>query len=203
MQTIIEVLSGVTLIVGLITALIIKVLKSTKEIENAIPFKIKKQTGIDMEINQLLEELKEYCHADRVQIYDFHNGGHYANGRSALKTSCTYEVVRVGVKPKQMLLQAIPLSCITRFISQLLADDHIEVTSLEDIRYTMPGTYNLKKDMEIAGFYDVVLNNRYGEPIGFLAIQYTKTKYSVGDDKNFILKTKFLLEDKLDNMLIR
>ena len=50
-----------------ITALIVAIIKSKKEIENTLPKKI------DIEITNRLEEIKEYLKADRVQIYDFHN----------------------------------------------------------------------------------------------------------------------------------
>jgi hypothetical protein len=56
-----------------ITALIIAIIKSKKEIEETLPRKIQKQVTIDMEITNKMEKLKEYAKADRVQVYDFHN----------------------------------------------------------------------------------------------------------------------------------
>lgn len=37
----------------------------------------------------------------------------------------------------------------------------------------MPATYELKRRQNIASFYDVILNNKDNEPVGFLAIQYS------------------------------
>ena len=148
-----------------------------------------------------MESLKEYLNADRVQIYDFHNGGHYANGRSALKTSCTYEVVRTGISPKQNLLQSIPLSFLQKFISQLLNDDSMEIKQLDQIKEIMPSTYQLKKSQNINSFYDIVLNNKAGEPIGFLAVQFVKNGYSINEKgKKEILRLKFFIEEQLENM---
>ena len=73
--------------------------KTKKELVDSIPKRIKKQTDIDAEIVKRMEQVKEIVMADRVQIYDFHNGIHYANGRSALKVSCSYEVCRASCKP--------------------------------------------------------------------------------------------------------
>ena len=81
-------------------------IKSKKEIEETLPQKIKKQCNIDMCIINRLESIKDFLKSDRLQIYDFHNGIHYANGRSALKTSCSYEVVRAGIKGHQKELQS-------------------------------------------------------------------------------------------------
>ena len=149
-----------------------------------------------------MDGLKEYLNADRVQVYDFHNGGHYANGRSALKTSCSYEVIRNSIAPKQNQLQSIPLSCLSKFISQLLNDGYFEVKELDSIKEIMPSTYQLKKSQNINSFYDIVLNNKSNEPIGFLAVQFVKNKYSIDEHgKQEILRLKFFIEEQLEDMI--
>lgn len=189
--------------IGAILIAVIKVYKNTQKEIETIPKKIKKQALYDNLIIEKMESLKEYLNADRVQIYDFHNGGHYANGRSALKTSCSYEVVRNGIVPKQNQLQSIPLPCIAKFISQLLNDNFMEIKELEEIKEAMPSTYQLKKSQNINSFYDIVLNNKAGEPIGFLAIQFVKNKYSINEKgKEEILRLKFFIEEQLENMNI-
>ena len=87
-------------------------------------------------------------------------GVHYANGRSALKTTCTYEAIRNGIKSYQNELQAVPLSCIPKFIQTLLSEEKIECNNLEEIKNTMPATYNLKKHQNVKSFFDIVLNNK-------------------------------------------
>lgn len=132
-------------------------------------------------------------------------GGHYANGRSALKTSCSYEVVRTGVRGHQKELQSVPLSCIPRFVETLLSRKELVVKNLEDIKDLMPATYELKKDQNVASFFDVILNNKEGEPIGFLALQYCKIN-SVNftqEERNEILKLKFFIEENLEKMIMK
>lgn len=132
-------------------------------------------------------------------------GGHYANGRSALKTSCSFEVVRNGVKGHQKELQSIPLTCISRFVETLLNRKELVVNNLEDIKDLMPATYELKKDQEVASFFDIILNNKDGEPIGFLALQYCKIN-SVNfnrEERNEILKLKFFIEENLEKMVMK
>ena len=96
-------------------------------------------------------------------------GGHYANGRSALKTSCSYEVVRSGIRGHQKELQAVPLSCIPHFVEKLLNNNILRVNDLEELKDNMPATYELKKSQDIQSFYDVILNNKAGEPIRLLS----------------------------------
>ena len=172
MESITTVIISLTALITALCGLIVAIKKTKKELENALPQKIKKQCSIDSEIICRMESIKELLNADRVQIYDFHNGGHYANGRSALKVSCSYEVCRTGIKACQMYLQSIPLSCIPQFIKTLLNKNELKIDDLEDIKNDMPATYALKKDQNVASFFDVILNNKNNEPIGFLAIQY-------------------------------
>lgn len=198
-------LTGLALLItalGAVSVAIIKTYKTTRKELETIPHKIKRQTSIDILITDRLEEIKDILNADRVQIYDFHNGGHYANGRSALKTTCTYEVCRAGIKPVQSQLQAVPISCIAKFINELLNNSELEIINIEKIKDTMPATYQLKKDMEIMSFFDIVLNNKYGEPVGFLAIQYVENTYGVRTvgDKQEILRLKFFIEEQLEKM---
>ena len=81
-------------------------------------------------------------------------------------------------------------------------DGFLEVKNLEEIKDEMPSTYQLKKDMDINSFYDVILNNKNGEPIGFLAVQYVKNEYNIlsEKDKQEVLKLKFFIEEQLEKM---
>ena len=196
---------SLTAFITAIATLIATIIKAKKEIQNTLPQKIKNQSSVNIEITSRLEEIKEFLKADRVQIYDFHNGGHYANGRSALKTSCSFEVVRSGVKGNQKELQSVPHTCIKRLVETLLNQNKLKVNNLEDIKNTMPATYELKKDQEVASFFDIILNNKEGEPIGFLALQYCKIN-SVNfnqEEMNEILKLKFFIEENLEKMAIK
>lgn len=203
MENITTTIISLTAFITAIATLIVNIMKAKKEIENTLPKKIQKQCSINIEITNRLEKVKEYLIADRVQIYDFHNGGHYANGRSALKTSCSYEVVRVGVKGHQKELQAVPLTCIPKFVRTLLNNNELKVNDLEEIKSTMPATYQIKKEQDIQSFYDIILENKNKEPIGFLAIQYSKTNCVNfnQEEMNEILKLKFFIEENLEKMV--
>lgn len=161
--------------------------------------KVKKQTEMDCEIINEAEKLKEIIDADRVQVYEFHNGAHYANGRSALKTTCTYEVCRYGVKNCSNLLSGIPLSCIPGFIKSLLDNGEMYVKSLEDIKDKMPSTYSLKHGMNVTSFYDVIICNSDNEPVGFVAVQYCDGKVHAVN-KDAVKKFAWFVESKLSNM---
>lgn len=164
--------------------------------KDEVPKAVKKQSKLNCEILQEAEKVKELLDADRVQVYEFHNGAHYANGRSALKTTCTYETCRYGVQSCRDILSDVPLSVIPVFIKTLLDDEELYVKNLEDIKDTMIGTYNIKSSMDIKGFYDVVIHNEDREPIGFVAVQFCNRDAS-NIDKDVVKKFAWFVEMKL------
>ena len=163
--------------------------------DSSIPSRLKKQTSIDVEITKRIEQVKEELNADRVQVYEFHNGGHYADGRTAFKTTCTFETCRYGVLSSQLRLSNVPLNCIPNFINKLVQNGEIEVLKLKDIEDSMPSTYELKKSMQVDSFFDMVIRNKDGHPVGFVAIQFTKNTYNI--DKAIVQKLVWFLEEKL------
>ena len=74
MDTITAFIISLTALITALASLVVAFVKAKKEIENSIPKKIKNQINIDNEIIKRMESLKEYLNADRVQVYDFHNG---------------------------------------------------------------------------------------------------------------------------------
>ena len=191
-------------VIGSIVAIIVSISSAVKNFseahKNLIPKKVKSQSNINMNICNLLEEMKEVFKADRVQIYDFHNGGHYANGRSALKCSCTFESVRKSVTTYFDRLQGIHLQMIPHFIHELLNKDIIIVKDIEELKDSMPATYNFKKNQEVGSFYDITLKNTKDEPIGFIGIQYIE-KDAIHVDESELLKYKYLIEEYLEKMV--
>lgn len=203
MENITSMIISLTALLTAVAGLFVALNKAKKTIEETIPQKIKKQCNIDYLIINKMEEVKELLNADRVQVYDFHNGGHFANGRSALKVSCSYEVCRAGIKSYQMYLQSIPLNCIPQFIKKLLNENRMKINNLEEIKDLMPATYSLKKSQNVKSYFDIILNNEFNEPIGFLAIQYESINKVNFSEKeiNEILKLKFFIEENLEKMI--
>lgn len=66
-------------------------------------------------------------------------------------------------------MQAVPLTCIPKFVETLLNQNELKINDLEEIKNSMPATYELKKEQEIASFFDIILNNKEKEPIRFFS----------------------------------
>ena len=74
MDNITTIIISLTSMITALVALFVKVANAKDQIQDILPRKIKKQSDVDIEVIGRLEEVKEFLNADRVQIYDFHNG---------------------------------------------------------------------------------------------------------------------------------
>ena len=176
-----------------------KLEKWLKEERGGVSKSITKQSDIDCEIVHEAEKLKEIINADRIEVFEFHNGVHYANGRSALRMSCTYEVCRYGVEPYLSRLSGIPLTVVPNLIKNLLNKDKVAIEKLDDVADIMPSTFGLLNSMGVKSFYAFVIHNDKGEPVGFIAIQFCKdnvTDLQIDGIQRFI----WFIESKLSEM---
>lgn len=161
--------------------------------------KIPKQNKVDIAILESMEEVKEQLNADRIQVYEFHNGEHYANYRSALKLSCTYEVVRYGARALRDRCTHIPISCMPEFIKTITHTGKCICTDILTIKETMPSTYGFKSNLGVKAFYDIAIHNKNGDAIGFIAVQWdTKQRVNVNDA--VIQKLVWFIEEQLNNI---
>ena len=74
MDNITTIIISLSALITALATLIVNIIKAKSQIQDTLPKKIKKQTDVDIEVVGRLEYMKEFLNADRVQIYDFHNG---------------------------------------------------------------------------------------------------------------------------------
>ena len=157
-----------------------------------------RQNKLDMEMLNKLEYVKEILNADRIHIYEFHNGEHYSSNRPAYKFSCTYEVFKAGNKPVQQECINLPTNCMPSFVNKIMRDGKFMCEDLESIKDNMASTYNFKKALNIKSFYDVAIKNRDGEIIGFIAIHWFK-KENMKVEEDVVKQLVWYVEEHLFN----
>ena len=111
--------------------------------------------------------------ASRVYVFCYHNGGKNLMGFDFAKTSCTHEVVALGVKPQQLLLQNLPVTFVWAFIKAILAGVGIICPSIETcFKDTDSSTYETLRVQNIKSVYCFGLYGDDNTPIGFFGVDY-------------------------------
>lgn len=157
---------------------------------------VPKQNKIDLEITNQMDYVKELVNADRIHLYEFHNGEHYSDYRSAYKFSCSYEVARAGKRAVRKDCVQLPISVMPRFINKITTEGKFYCDDIEKIKDTMASTYEFKNNLGIKSFYDVAIKNSEGTIIGFVAVQWDK-ETTPRLNEHEIMKLAWLIEEKL------
>lgn len=163
-----------------------------KDVAKFIP----KQNKIDMEIITKMDYVKELLNADRIHVYEFHNGEHYTDYRSAYKFSCTYEAVKAGSRSIRELCMHIPIACMPKFINDITVKGKLVCEDVSVLKELMPSTYNFKINMGIVAFYDIAIKNKAGNVVGFVAIQWDD-KNRMFVDEEVIKQLVWFIEERL------
>ena len=136
--------------------------KYKKEYSTAIPKGVIKQNGIDVEIEQKMNYYKELLKADRVLLFEFHNGQHYSSYRSALKMSPSYEVFRAGLDSIRNECSNLPIAVMPNYLAEIINNGYSYCSDIENIKGIMNSTYSFKKALNIRAYYDRAIKDEEG-----------------------------------------
>lgn len=161
---------------------------------------VKEQSNLDLQIIEKMDYYKELLGADRIFLFEFHNGQHYSNYRTALKMSPSYEVFRAGYKSKMAECSNLPISIMPKLIYEITHNGHSECSSIEDIKNDKGNTYEFKKSIDVQSYYDVAIRDREHNIIGFVAVEWA-TDRPEDIDINQINKLAWFLEDKVQEIV--
>lgn len=181
----------VTAIIGSITAIAViwyrnYLHKKNKDMEVC---KVQKNITQDKEIIDTLEELRIRHSADRLTVFQFHNGGDYYTGKSIQKISMSYEVVGKGIQRIIEGAQNIPVSACNASLKPLLDN---WCTSYYDINNDFPESLCKMHQLNAGnkstyqwGLFDLDRN-----VIGIMTLDYVKRRKKLSKESLDSLKLK-------------
>ena len=161
---------------------------------------VKEQSEISKEIIDTMDYYKELLHADRILLFEFHNGQHYSNYRSALKMSVSHEVYKASLSSVREKCSGLPIAVMPHFVAAITNDGQTFCRDLEDIKGKMGSSYEFKKSLGIKSFYDVAIRDAEGNTIGFVAVQWNTVMPDDIDTQN-ILKLAGYLESSIKKLV--
>lgn len=161
---------------------------------------VKEQSNLDLQIIEKMDYYKELLNADRIFLFEFHNGQHYSNYRTALKMSPSYEVFRAGLKSERATCSNLPISVMPKLIYEITHNGVSQCIDIEDIRNDKGNTYEFKKSIGIRSYYDVAIRDELQNVIGFVAVEWG-TERPKDVDVEQIDRLAWYLEDKVKEIV--
>ena len=159
-------------------------IQARKNKQNACVVKYTQQNeNVEKAIRFALSELD----ADRVHIYEFHNGDHFYSGNHQQKFSCTYEALSAGVSSEALSLQDLRVSTFNQFIKKVVNDFKFEVLDSSKLSDSL-----LKNWFEVRGIassFSFPIRTLNKNIIGIINIDFTKHKDKLTEEeKAFIIQ---------------
>lgn len=139
------------------------------------------------EILSRLEEIKQEIGADRVSIFQFHNGGEYYSGKSMQKLSCSYEVVSPGVARLQLAIQNIPVSACHATLQRLIENKEFHCRDV-DANYPESGCKGYLQDHGVKSTYQYCIFDLNRRAIGILRADFVLEMEDLTDQAHEALK---------------
>lgn len=132
-------------------------------------------------VNKLLAGLIEKLDADRVDVFEYHNGGYNLTGLPFLHFSLTTQRNRLGVGEFGHDFDNVLVSAVPDFISELDRDVIYIVDDLEELKPTFP---RLHRELTEDGVKKVCFCSLEGvnDQVGFLMLVF-KEKPSISKEK--------------------
>ena len=123
-------------------------------------------------VNEELYKILKYSTADRVYIFQFHNGVMYYNGQHAQRFTCTYEIVRDGISRLSPEYVNMQVSVFSWLITTTLEGNmcFVDVEDVPDFttRYILE-----RKGVKSIRMLPIIKNNKI---IGIIGMDYVKNR---------------------------
>lgn len=145
--------------------------------------KLSKYASNVNKVHELIYHLLRELDADRVSVFEYHNGGSNIKGINFNKCTNTYEAIDLGIERKSKDYQALPISTNILWTSLLYDKKPIIINNIEYIKDNDKSLYILLTSQNIKSYYSMIINDYDGSPIGFIEIvNYTKVKNLNADE---------------------
>ena len=130
---------------------------------------------INERISRLLDDFRREHEADRVYIFEYHNGESNLNGLAFAKMSETYETLKPGFSSHKVAMQGIPTGMMINLNQAVIIDEQVSIRSVADFRRDNQdqSLLNITK-YDTKSLYVKLIKNSKDYPIGFIGVDFVK-----------------------------
>lgn len=138
----------------------------------------------------LLSQLLDDLDADRIAVFEYHNGGKAVAGFDYSKVSNSLEVVRSGIRRQMVELQNLPVGFFARLNRHVVENKMIICPSIADLRCVDEGFHQFMAERKTKSVYTVGLFDLNALPFGFILVEYSKETTDLPAEKVELIKDK-------------
>lgn len=166
---------------------------------NDLPEKFINYAENSNKIRIQIYHLLQVFDADRVSIFEFHNGGKNLAGVEFKKCSNTFEAVSLEIKPIMKEMQNLPLNMNPLWNKILATREDIIIPYSEKLEDSFFKSY--LENQCIKSYYSTILQDYDNSPIGFMSVEYYRhykelTTEQLDEFYEIAIKTSLLINTK-------
>lgn len=148
-------------------------------------------------INRILTELMQKTWADRVALFEYHNGGYNLTGMPFLHFSLAIQRNNLGVDVLSKDFDNVLVSSVPDFIRKIDCHDIYHVKNIEELKLVFPRLYaELFEDQMVEVLFCTI--EGLDDEVGFLMLSFKKP---IGDRQKKIHKELFKKVQKISTLL--
>jgi len=167
--------------------------------ENATKSPIIEEIDIDDKIYKKLWQALARFNADRVMVYQYHNGDQYFSGRHIKKFTVTHEVVAFNVLSNMELYQSKIMSGEDHvFVRHLIENSFIYIQDIAQEEVFVEAKRAMRHHGQNAGFTGLMKTVEESHPIGCVYLGFKRTAPLSVEDINDLM----YIVDKVSTILI-
>lgn len=167
-----------------------------KAFNKAFPGIVRKNS----EVTARLRHLKVDMQADRILLFQYHNGSHNLAGVDFAKMSCTHEVVKPGLKTVQQELLNLPVSAYISLTECAFGREASCLSTITKLKAYDSSTYEMLREHGVKSAVIKPLKDDNDNIFGFLLVEFCKRRVRNFDTPEFKVVLSNMIE-RLAGML--
>jgi len=145
---------------------------TTKENDGLSDDKLQTFAKNASKVQQIIYSLLNEFDADRIAVFEYHNGGKTITGVDFKKCSNTYEAVGKRIEEKHQEYQNIPISVNFLWNKLLIEKKPIFISDILSLEQTDNTIFSTLQQQNTKSYYSRLITNYTDRPIGFIIVYY-------------------------------
>jgi hypothetical protein len=155
--------------------------------KNQASLSVEKCTIQNTNVEKAIRYTLDVLNADRVSVYEFHNGESFYSGSHQQKFSCTYEYFKAGVSSEALGQQGLRVSTFNQFVSQIINEKIFKYSNTQNLDDSLLKNWFEDKGVKsIVAIPIITLNKNI---IGMISVESTTSNKTLTEKE-----IKFLIE---------